>query len=224
MKLKISLLAILLLAGCQPKEKKLDTDFEGSITYRLTNWEYKGTDSAKAAETRSYYPIDTMICYIDEGCFLSKMFSIRGSQNYQYTNPHINRSFMSLTDTDTLFVSPGEEPQSWETPLMDVSQAFNTDTILGHVCHSLIMKYKDRTQRLIYSPDLPTNPEWYRSMKMNHMDVKYKYMKAYFLGERLECKEFNYTIRAIRIVPGNVPTSLFPILQDLNGRPQVNLD
>ena len=218
-------MCILLLAGCQPKEeKRLDTDFEGSITYQFTSWESKEKDSAKAMDTRSYFPIDTMICYIDEGCFLTKMSSRHEDLDYQYTNPHINKSFMSMTDTDTLFVNSGEKPQSWETPLLDVSQAFNTDTILGHICHSLTLKYKDRTQTLIYSPDLPTNPEWYQSMKMNNTHIKYKHMKAYFLGEKFESKEFNYTTRAIRIIPGNVPSLLFPMMEKVKGRPQVSID
>lgn len=221
----ISLLCILLFVGCQPKqEKRLDTDFEGSITYEFISWESKEKDSAKAAETRSYYPMDTMIVYFDEGCFLIKGNPTRKEIGYQYLNPHMNKAFSTMTDTDTVFVSNGAKMQSWELPLLDVSEAFNTDTILGHVCHSITLKDKEKTRTLIYSPDFPTNPEWYRHSKMQNMDVKYKKMKAYFLGERYESKEFNYTTRAVRILPGNVPFPLFPQLKDLEGRPQISID
>ncbi|MRG45119.1 hypothetical protein GFS24_08335 [Chitinophaga sp. SYP-B3965] len=213
MKLMISLLGILLLAGCQPKEKRLDTDFEGKIIYKMFDLETHGLDSAKAALFRKNAKMDSMISYFDEGSFFSLMEG--NPTEYQYFNPHTNQLYFKARNNDSLQVTNAEKELPGQAPLLDVSHELNTDTILGYACNKLTLKLKDETRIYLYSPQFATNPEWYQHTKAFNHDVVYKQMKAYFLSMRCEYLTFSFTLRATGIFPGKVPAGTFPKVENL---------
>jgi hypothetical protein len=213
----ISLLVALLLAGCQPKEeKRSDTDFEGSITYKLVDWDSKDMDSAEIAEATAFFPKEATISYFDEGSFLS---ILNGKVlEYSYFNRYLNKEFNKFSKVDSLYVVNCGKELDWQGNLLDVAQEYNTDTILGHACNRLIMKYTDRTETYLFSPDFPTNPEWYKHSTGNDYDILYRSMKAYYLSMRIESKKYAFTVRAVKIVPGKVPINLFPKVDKLPHR------
>lgn len=211
-------MCVLLLAGCQPKEnKRLDTDFEGKIIYTMSEWEAHGPDSAKWELFRVGFSNDSMICYIDEGRFFS---ILNGTHyEYQYLDPHTNKGYIKIQKRDTLLLADGAKSLPGESPLLDVSQELNTDTILGYVCNKLILKFKNETRTYFYSPELSTNPEWYKQTRAMSTDVAYKHMKSYFLALKYELPGFSYTFRATNIFPGKVPADIFPKVEAMPQRP-----
>lgn len=202
----ISLLCILLLAGCQPK--RLGNDFEGKIVYKMFDWETHGLDSAQKEMVEMGFLKDSMISYFDEGIFLS--IAVGSPYEYQYLNPHTNEIWFKLKNNDSVRVLSGGKPFPGQAPLLDAWQELNTDTILGHVCHKLTLKFKDETRIYLYSPDLVTNPEWYQQTRAFDYDVIYKRMKAYYLSMQCIYPNNSFTLRATGIYPGKVPANIFP--------------
>ncbi|WP_343306947.1 hypothetical protein AAHN97_07510 [Chitinophaga niabensis] len=211
MKLMISLLCILLFVGCQPApkvEKELTTDFEGSITYKLLEWDSKDMDSARAVGMRALGPKDSLRVLFKEGSFMSIMDS--STIDYSYFNPHLNKYYTRLAGDDSVYEDPGDVLTEAGNFLLDTRLEYNTDTILGYVCNRLIMKYKFSTKTYIYSPEIATNPEWYKHSKVYYFDVMYKLMKAYYLGMRVDHRDYAYEVRAISVIRSELPDSVFP--------------
>lgn len=213
-------MSILFLAGCKPNEaKRLDTDFEGKIVYKMFDWETRNVDSAKAAYLRNSFLKDSMICYFDEGSFLA--VTSGALYEYQYFNPHTNRMYAKATGEDSLWVIKGDKPFSGKDALLDVKHELNTDTVLGYACNKLTLKFKNETRTYLYSPKIATNPEWYKKSTAMGYDVVYKQMKAYYLSMHCEFVDHTYTLRATSIIPGRVRADIFPKVEEM---PQIPIN
>jgi hypothetical protein len=191
-------------------ELPAQTYFEGEIIYRSEGFKkVKGKVVKDSAE-----PVSFVKASFKNGNWIQ--VPDEGYIEYMHFDRATNKIYWKLRHVDTLFFEDGRFRRPAETdPGLKIRVAWNTDTILGKVCNSLIIQTKALKLTLVYNNALAVNPAWYGRTKIGFYDLIYSTTKSIFLKYVVETKQTVSVTEATEIYDTNVDDDIFPALDKL---------
>jgi hypothetical protein len=184
--------------------------FEGEIVYNL---ETIKKDSSFDDTNQRAAGASLTICLFKNGNNISKPNA--GNLEYFYFNCSDNKIYSKYKSVDTLFYQPGDRLPSYQDSVYTTEIHYNTDTILGYICNRFILKSSTLKLTLIFSPQLPVNPRWYKNTKYSYYDVIYSQTHSLFLKSIAEFEQFASIMSAQKVLPRKVNENEFPDISQL---------
>lgn len=203
--MKTALLLLFLMGSLSSSAQKY---FEGEIHYLHS---YVKKDSAFDLTDIPTYPSTASMVLCKDGNWLLRYNE--GMIEFAYFNHALKKSFYKFYNYDTLIYSHMDELAPDAETLLSTESLYNTDTILGKVCHRFILHTSKQKVTFIYSPEYKVNPDWYKNIKNYFYDVIYSNMKALYLGLIIESDRFISSSVAEKIVSRPVTGKSFPDLK-----------
>jgi hypothetical protein len=203
---------IVLLTGCD--NCVAQNYFEGGVVYKV---ESRKKDSAFDLTNIPSYPSTKLITYFKSGHWIS--LPNAGIVEYQYFNGKLNRIFYKLRNQDTLFYEDYAEQPPYHDSIISTRLNYNTDTILGKICHQFVINTSSLKLTFVFSPDLKVDPSWFANTKGGYYNIIFENTKAVYLKCIVESEGFISVNIAEKILPPPVPDSKFPDLNKTSFRP-----
>ena len=203
---------ILLLSCLNVKAQEY---FEGEIIYKTI---IQKKDPAFDVTSIPIYPATTLSFLFKQGLWINRPDTsmiefghFRWDDNRQY---YKFRGFDTLYYTDYSVLNPELEG------LQSIDSEMNTDTILGMICNSLILKTPKLTLTLVYSPLIAVNPTWFEKTKGAYYDLIYSRTKSLYLKSIVEYEQYISSDEAVKITNKKIPNEVF---ESINKLPKVPL-
>jgi hypothetical protein len=177
--------------------------FEGIIKYRY-DYTIKN-DKISIDRLKDFFGTSSEF-YFKEGNFLEKYD--KGVLKEQLYRTMDHRLYFRSGTSDTVNFSntllPGKQIVKTEINL-------DKDTVLGNICHELIIEYDDFKFTLYFNRDFAIDSDWYSDFKRNGRDVYSRLIKSVYLKFKLEYKDFIVVGTATEINRMKLDDSVFDL-------------
>jgi hypothetical protein len=177
--------------------------FEGTIKYRY-DFVIKN-DKISIDRLKDFFGTSIEF-YFKEGNFLEK-----------YNKGVLKEQLYRMKDHRLYFRNATSDTVNYSNTLLSGKKILNTeinlekDTILGIVCHELVIDYDDYKFTLYFNRDYAIDPDWYLDYKRNGRDVYSKIIKSIYLKFKLEYKDFILVGTATEINRKKLDDSVFDL-------------
>jgi len=201
-KIKILLLSplILFLFSFNLNSQKY---FEGTIKYKY-DYIIKN-DKLSIDRLKDFFGTSSEF-YFKEGNFLER-----------YDKGILKEQLYRMKDHRLYFRNKTSDTVNYSNTLLPGKQIIKTeinidkDTVLGIICHELVIDYDDYKFSLYFNRDYAIDPDWYVDYKRNGKDVYSRLIKSIYLKFKLEYKDFILIGTAAEINRKKLEDSVFDL-------------